>query len=296
VRVLVVGDAMLDVVVRPLGPLAPTSDTPARVRLGRGGAAANLAVALAAADASVRVEYAAAVGDDAAGELFRRELEASAVRARLEVHPGATGVVVALVGADAERAMMTDRGVNSDLSLAHLSALLEEDFAHLHVSGYSVLDPRTRPLVTTLLAMARDAGVSTSVDVCSVEPLRQLGAELFVAAASGASMVFANEEEALALSGAEDVEAALTTLASRWDEALVTRGSRGALVRRQERMWSAPAVHVDALDTTGAGDCATGTYLAGRLAGADVGECLRRAMDAAAVVVAGLGSRGQSRL
>ena len=74
-RVLVVGDAMLDVVVRPLGPLAPTSDTPARVRLGRGGAAANLAVALAAADASVQVEYAAAVGDDAAGELFRRELE-----------------------------------------------------------------------------------------------------------------------------------------------------------------------------------------------------------------------------
>ena len=159
-----------------------------------------------------------------------------------------------------------------------------------------MLDPRTRPLVTTLLAMARDAGVSSSVDVCSVEPLRQLGAELFIAAASGASMVFANEEEALVLSGAEDVEAALTMLASRWDEVLVTRGSRGALVRRQERTWSAPAVHTDAVDTTGAGDCATGTYLAGRLAGDDVGECLRRAMDAAAEVVAGLGSRGQSRL
>ena len=44
-RVVVVGDAMLDVVVRPSASVAPTSDTPSRVRVGRGGAAANLAVA-----------------------------------------------------------------------------------------------------------------------------------------------------------------------------------------------------------------------------------------------------------
>ena len=68
-RVVVVGDAMLDVVVRPSASVAPTSDTPSRVRVGRGGAAANLAVAIASADPGLEVVYVAAVGDDAAGEL-----------------------------------------------------------------------------------------------------------------------------------------------------------------------------------------------------------------------------------
>ncbi len=44
-RILVIGDVMLDVVVKPMTAVAPTSDTPARVRLSRGGSAANMAVA-----------------------------------------------------------------------------------------------------------------------------------------------------------------------------------------------------------------------------------------------------------
>ncbi|HQU00157.1 MAG TPA: hypothetical protein PLG60_06595, partial [Acidimicrobiales bacterium] len=46
-RVLVVGDVMLDVVVRPRGALEPTSDTASEVRVSRGGSAATLAVTLA---------------------------------------------------------------------------------------------------------------------------------------------------------------------------------------------------------------------------------------------------------
>ena len=45
-RILVIGDVMLDVVVKPMTAVAPTSDTPARIRLSRGGSAANMAVAL----------------------------------------------------------------------------------------------------------------------------------------------------------------------------------------------------------------------------------------------------------
>jgi len=36
-RIVVIGDVMLDVIVQPTSPVAPTSDTPANVRLGRGG-------------------------------------------------------------------------------------------------------------------------------------------------------------------------------------------------------------------------------------------------------------------
>jgi sugar/nucleoside kinase (ribokinase family) len=139
-------------------------------------------------------------------------------------------------------------------------------------------------------------GATTSIDVCSVEPLRHVGVEHFTGAARGATMIFANQEEALVLAGANDVHAALESLANTWSEVVVTRGAYGALARHGGRDYSSHVRVEVVVDTTGAGDCATGTYLAARLAGADVATSLHGAMRAAALVVDGLGSRGQSRL
>lgn len=292
-RIVVVGDVMLDVVVRPLDSVAPTSDTPARVRVGRGGSGANLAVALrAAASERYLVSFAGVGADDAAARIVREDLESAGVRTHLATVPGATGVVVSLVAQSGERAMMTERGVNGQLQMGHVATLLDDSLAHLHVSGYTALDDRTRSLVPRLISAARDVGAGTSVDVCSLEPLRQVGIEVFRAAVAEASMLFANEEEALLLSGESTVDAALAALARDWDEVVVTRGARGALARRGRDEASAPARGAAVVDTTGAGDSATGTYLAHRLGGADLATSLAHAMDAAARVVRALGSRG----
>lgn len=298
-RVLVVGDAVLDVVVRPLAPLAPTSDTPANVHVARGGAAANLAVALRnVLDESFEVVFAGAAGADDAARLLRADLEKSHVVAHLsEVH-GATGVVVALVSEKAERAMMTQRGANSELRLEHVAPLMDSSLVHLHVSGYTILDPHTREVASRLLEVAAEFGVTTSVDVCSVGPLREVGAEDFTEIAHRAATIFANEEEALVLAGAPDFDEAVEILARSWSEVVVTRGSRGAQALHGGQRYVAPAspsvTPAEVVDTTGAGDSATGTYLGERLSGHDVPTALANAMDAAARVVRGLGSRGDA--
>ncbi len=285
---------MLDVVVQPLAPFAPTSDTPSRVRVARGGSSANMAVAMRSVlDESFEVFFAGVVGDDAAGRLVREDLERSNVVALLREVNGATGVVVSLVGEHGERAMMTDRGVNSSLRFEHVVAWMGDSLAHVHVSGYTVLDPHTREMVPRLLAVAAARGATTSVDVCSVEPLRHAGVDHFSEAVSGATMIFANEEEALALTKQSDADTALDVLARTWSEVVVTRGARGARVRCDGRVYTASARGQNVIDTTGAGDGATGTYLGGRLNGLDVQSALERAMVAAAQVVQGLGSRGR---
>ena len=292
-RVLLVGDAMLDVVVRPVGPLAATSDTPASVRVGRGGSAANLAVALRSVmDATYEIVFAGVAGNDAAAHIIRADLARSHVVAHLATFDGATGVVVSLVGESGERAMMTERGANAELTFEHVVTLMDSSLAHLHVSGYTVLDERTRELVPRLLQAADALGATTSIDVCSVGPLHSVGVETFVVAARHATMLFANEEEAMSLSATSDVETALATLALTWREVMITRGAEGALVGRDGKTFSARTRVDDVVDTTGAGDCATGTYLGNRLVGIDVQESLTRAMSAAARVVRGLGSRG----
>src|SRR5271155_2433422 len=128
---------MLDVIVKPLVDVAPTSDTPSRVRLSRGGAAANTAESLA--QAGHHVTYVGACGADATAELFEDALRRSGIDLALQ-RVDAAGGVVAVVDVDGQRAMMTDRGANSMLDLTHVLRQLEQPCDHLHVSGYTLLD------------------------------------------------------------------------------------------------------------------------------------------------------------
>jgi len=155
--VVVVGDVMLDVVVKPDIEIAPTSDTPSRVRLTRGGAAANVAEALARA--GHHVKYVGACGDDPAAQLFEVTLRRAGVDVSLERVDEATGVVVAVVDVTGQRAMMTDRGANSKLRLEHVLDILEGPFDHLHVSGYTLLDPLTADVGRGALARANELDV-----------------------------------------------------------------------------------------------------------------------------------------
>lgn len=289
-RIVVIGDVMIDVVVRPTARVAPTSDTPSHVRFSRGGAAANMAVVLARAGHDVT--YIGAVGDDAPGQMVTDDLVNAGVDARLSVVAAPTGVVVALVALDGQRSMMTDRGANQLLDLEAVERHLALPFDHLHVSGYTLLDTATRGVGTAALRRARSDGRPTSVDVCSVGPLADVTPAVFLEAARDATTLFANEEEALALSGAPGVDDAIEQLARHFDEVVVTRGANGARARRGGEHAEVPSLSRDVLDTTGAGDAATGAYLAARLQGGSLVQSLNDAMASAAVVVRGLGSRG----
>jgi ribokinase len=287
-RVVVLGDVMLDVIVRRLAPLAPTSDTPSRIRVARGGSGASLA--LAVARSGHEVIYVGAAGHDGAATIVRDALRAANVTAQLETVDAPTGTVVSLVGDDGQRAMLTDRGANSLLSESFVRGRLAVPFDHLHVSGYVLLDPATRAIGVAALAHARERRRTSSVDVCSVSPLREMTPEVFLAAARGASTLFANEEEALVLTGESDIEGALEFLAARFHEVVITRGADGALAAVGETRTGVRAHEVDVLDTTGAGDAATGTYLGARLRDETPERALEEAMTASSHVVEELGA------
>jgi sugar/nucleoside kinase (ribokinase family) len=280
---------MLDVIVRPLEEMRPTSDTASQIRSGRGGSSANIAVALAHQH---DVVFVGARGDDHAGFVVEDSLRQSGVTPLLQVLSGSTGVVVALVGESGERAMLTDRGVNSSLSKETVVQSLDTPFDHLHVSGYVVLDEGSRPLATLALQNAQTRGASTSVDVCSIGPLVQVGADVFRNAIGRVTMLFANEEEALALAKVSNVEEALLILAESADEVVITRGALGALAYVKGQRYEAHAQEVAVLDTTGAGDSATGAFLSARLQGENVEAALEAAMTAGSKVIGSLGTFG----
>ena len=87
-----------------------------------------------------------------------------------------------------------------------------------------------------------------------------------------------------ALTGETDIERALRKLRQRHDTMLcVTLGRHGAVILDGDTLHHQPAFHVDAVDTTGAGDVFRGAFMLGLLRGWPPPELLRFANAAAAV-------------
>jgi sugar/nucleoside kinase (ribokinase family) len=281
---------MVDVVVLPLGPFHPGSDTSCRIAVTPGGSATNQAVALAAAGAEAHL--VAVVGDDELGPAAARALAGTGVRAYLAARPGErTGVVVALVDASGQRSMLTDRGANRTLQPGDVPAGLLRTGAHLHLSGYELLDEESRQAGRATLDRAAGAGMTRSVDLCSAGPLQTVGGEAFLAWTEGLDWCFANLEEGRALTGATGPGDVLGALAPHYGEVVLTLGAQGALCSSAGVAVHRPAQTAVVADTTGAGDAFSGTFLAHRLRGEDVATALGAGLAAAARVVPQAGAR-----
>lgn len=154
---LVVGDVVTDVVAVHTEPLAPATDTPARIRTLPGGAGGN-AACWAARTGTVEVRLLARVGAESA-RWHERALVDAGVRPRLVIdQEEATGTVVALVGKDAERTFLTDSDASLRLCPADWAPSLLDGAAHLHLSGYLFFADSSRELALVALRAARTRG------------------------------------------------------------------------------------------------------------------------------------------
>jgi ribokinase len=265
--VIVVGDVATDVVAVLEGDPAPGSDRAAAIRIRGGGAGANVAVHLA--QLGTPVLLAGCIGDDAAGRGLVAELTQAGVGLALRTVPGAaTGTIISLVEPGGQRSMLADRGANL--------ALQPEDVpppaagGHLHLSGYTLLDPRPRTAGLAALAAAVADGCTVSLDPASSGPLRGYGVDRWLEDTAAATLLLPNADEARLLTGCTDVTGAARSLARRHAAVAVTLGADGALWASGDVLVHRPAHATEVVDTTGAGDAFAAGLLAAWLADREV--------------------------
>ncbi len=290
-RVVVVGDVMTDILVRPHGAPAPGSDRAAEIAVRDGGGGANVAAWLGRL--GVPVTFAARVGAADRDALAAR-LAALGVRAALGADARRpTGRVVALLDPDGERSFLTDRGANAALGRRDLPASLLDGAGWLHLSGYALFAPGPRRAALALLGAAARRGIPVSVDAASAAPLAAAGAAAFRAWTAGAALCVANAAEAAVLAGSDERAVQRARLAEAYACAVIKRGAAGAeLVRRDGSCLERPARPVAARDTTGAGDAFLAGFLAALLAGAPPQHCLARAVALGTLAVRQGGAPG----
>jgi sugar/nucleoside kinase (ribokinase family) len=142
--------------------------------------------------------------------------------------------------------MLPDPGANDALTPEELP---EIDGDVLHVSGYALLRPGSRPAALAALDRARDAGMKLSVDPASAAPLAN--DPVFLDRIKPIDLLLPNQAEADVLGPQLDV-----------GELVVTRGAQGATWTDGIETVAERAVPLDeVIDTTGAGDAFAAGFL-----------------------------------
>ncbi len=124
-----------------------------------------------------------------------------------------------------------------------------------------------------VLAAARRAGAQVYLDCQHTEATLETPG--LIEMLRSVHIFAPNEIEALQLTGASSVEAALAQLAALTPVVVVKLGAEGALAQSGNEVARAPALPVNVVDTTGAGDCFNAGFMYGYLRGYSLQDCLR---------------------
>jgi sugar/nucleoside kinase (ribokinase family) len=289
VSVVALGAHILDVLGRPVTeiPAGQGGALIEEIRLSPAGSAGGTAVTLAKLGASVL--SAGAVGTDDAGHVLVGALErfgvdCSALARRDDVQTSCTMLPIRPNG---ERPALHVIGANGTIGLDDVpwDAIAAASF--LHVGAPEFLGPEN---ALEILSRARAAGVVTTCDVLADGWPELL--DMLAPALAEVDYLFPNEEQAVALTGAADADAAAAALLERGIGCVVmTRGADGASVFSPdaERV-DVPAFPVEVVDTTGCGDAFVAGFIRGLSLGRDRRGAALVGAATASLVATGLGS------
>jgi sugar/nucleoside kinase (ribokinase family) len=289
-RVIVIGDVMTDVIVIPEGPMVRGSDRRARIESRPGGSGANQAVWFGSM--GTKVSFVARVGarDKPHLEAYFKGFHVDPVLIADAEKP--SGVLVTIIDPDGERSFLTDRGANLDLSHSDMPVWLLDDTRLVVVSGYSLFAEHPRGAVQWMAGEARQRNIPVAVDAASVGFIEEVGPASFLAWTRGFSTLFANADEAAALSGTPDPDEQFSRLAPNYGRVVIKLGAAGAVVGDATGFrLRLPAPRVEVIDTTGAGDAFAAGFLSAELRGEPLEASLGAGIAAGARAVTQIGGQ-----
>jgi ribokinase len=243
-----------------------------------GGKGANQA--LAAARDGANVVMTGAVGDDAMAPIALQNLEGEVEISRVVRSMEPTGSAAIMIDSNGRNMIAVSAGAN----LVAQSDGVEDEL--LRSASYVLMQMENH--ATQIENLIRRVSNHPAKSILNLAPAYRLDRDLL----SLVDIVIVNEDEAEALAGwlgcgprAKSLSDALKT------GVLRTMGSEGAEAFIDGEEVRVPALRIDAVDTTAAGDCFVGVLASALDRGLSLDAAMRRAATAAAIACSRPGSQ-----
>lgn len=279
-RILVIGSSNTDMTVRSATlPKPGETVLGGDFRMGPGGKGANQAVA--ARLLGGEVTFVCKLGRDMFGEGASKHYESCGLdTSKILWSDKPSGVALITVDSKAENSIVVASGANADVTVSDIDSVADI----IKSSGILLLQLEIpMDAVVRAAEIAFEAGVQV---VLNPAPATSLPAELLKCV----SILIPNETEASAISGIdinnlETASAAAERLKGMGvREVIITMGSRGSMVCDGECTF-VPAVKVNAVDTTAAGDTFCGGVCVALSEGKALSEAVKFATAASSIAV-----------
>ena len=251
-----------------------------------GGSAANTICGLAAM--GVETAFIGKVGKDRLGKVFENDLVRNGIRPLLQYSDHETGHALALVSPDSERTFATYLGAAVELEPGDLTTELFREYTHFYIEGYLV---QHHELIRRALELAQDNEMTVILDLASFNVVEDNLEFLHFIANEYADVIFANADEARVYSNGKGVEDALAEIAKDCWIAVVKTGKEGSLIQNSNQVFRIPAIKVNCIDTTGAGDLYASGFLYGMLNNVELPLCGEMGSILAGKVIEQIGAR-----
>ena len=262
-----------------------------------GGSVANTMVGLA--ELGGRAAFIGKGGTDPLGEVFRTELTRTGVDFLTpDAQSGpSTAQCVVLVSPDAQRTMNTFLGACVHGGPEDVDTETVASARVIYLEGYLWdLEPAKEAFLKAA-KLAHENNVQVSLSLSDPFCVNRHRESFLNFVQEHVDLLFANEEEILALYQLEDIDAALAAAGDDAGIVAVTRGAEGSVVLAGGERVAIEAVSPRAVvDTTGAGDLFAAGFLYGHTQEFSLRRCGQLGAAAASEIIAQYGARSERSL
>ncbi len=262
-----------------------------------GGSVANSMAGIASLGGSAA--YIGKVKGDQLGAVFAHDIRAAGVEfTTAQANQGAsTARCLILVTPDGERTLNTYLGACVELGPEDIDEQLLARSKVVYLEGYLWDPPRAKEAMLKAANTAHKHGQRVALSLSDGFCVARHRSEFERLIEDHVDILFANESEITSLTQTDDFEQAAAAVKGRCEVAVLTRGSKGAVILTQGQRFEVPAEHVSqVVDTTGAGDLYAAGFLYGFTHGHSPSDCARLGGIAAAEIISHIGARPATSL
>jgi sugar/nucleoside kinase (ribokinase family) len=232
-----------------------------KTKITSGGSAANTIHGLA--NLKMKTGFIGKLGDDTYGQLFIEDIQKNNVIPHIQISKNLSGKAIAFISPDGERTFATFLGVASELNISDIEEAVLSSYGCIHIEGYLL---QNHELIEGVVKKAKQLGLIVSLDVASYNIVEENREFLLNLIPNNVDILFANEEEAFALTGLRE-EDAVIKMAKLAPTAILKLGAKGSIIHDGTKLTKIEAIDVNCIDTTGAGDLYASGFLYGYVKG-----------------------------